>query len=282
MRKRTVYAGLKQRLGHGSPGAVIGVIALVLALSGGAYAASGALTGKQKKEVKSIAKQFAGQPGAPGATGPAGQGSPGPKGDTGPKGGPGTDGTDGVDGQSPKITFEGPTVCEPSGGVVYEVEGSGEEAEICNGEEGSPWTAGGTLPPGETERGTWSVSGDGSKVPAAISFPIQLAASIENPHILIKGGGLLPPECPGNINHPGAKPGVFCVFLGPSEGASEPHVSAPDGSGEGEEQLVSPPGAIIYWKLLDPEPGEGAQAYATGSYAVTGCDPTPGGPLSCP
>ncbi|MCW2987260.1 MAG: hypothetical protein JWM24_198, partial [Solirubrobacterales bacterium] len=54
---------LKRRLREpfGKAGLTVGVIALVMALVGGAYAA-GALTGKQKKEVEKIAKKFAGKP----------------------------------------------------------------------------------------------------------------------------------------------------------------------------------------------------------------------------
>ena len=43
----------------GTAGFVISIVALVAALGGGAYAASGGLTGKQKKEVEKIAKKYA-------------------------------------------------------------------------------------------------------------------------------------------------------------------------------------------------------------------------------
>ena len=44
----------------GKAGLTVAILALVLAMVGGAYA-SGALTGKQKKEVKKIAKKYAGE-----------------------------------------------------------------------------------------------------------------------------------------------------------------------------------------------------------------------------
>ena len=47
----------------GTAGLVVAIVALIAALAGGAYAASGGLTGKQKKEVTKIAKQNAGKPG---------------------------------------------------------------------------------------------------------------------------------------------------------------------------------------------------------------------------
>jgi hypothetical protein len=69
----------------GTAGFVISIIALVAALGGSAFAAKGALTHKQKKEVKKIAqteaKKFAGKPGPAGA-----KGDTGPKGDRGAKG----------------------------------------------------------------------------------------------------------------------------------------------------------------------------------------------------
>ncbi len=63
-----MYERFRKKL---SPTALtLSVIAVVLALAGGAFAAGGALTGKQKKEVKKIAKTFAGKPGPEGPAGP--------------------------------------------------------------------------------------------------------------------------------------------------------------------------------------------------------------------
>jgi len=52
---------LKSRLGANGPGITIAVIALVFALVGGAFAASGGLTSKQKKQVTAIAKKRSGK-----------------------------------------------------------------------------------------------------------------------------------------------------------------------------------------------------------------------------
>src|SRR6476659_5592650 len=101
----------------------VAIMAMVVALGGTALAASGALTGKQKKEVTKIAKKYAGKPGAPGATGPAGpQGPAGPKGDRGDKGEQGERGLEGP---------EGPQGPEGTTGFATE------------------------LPPGESETGVW-------------------------------------------------------------------------------------------------------------------------------
>src|SRR3954453_22689625 len=54
----------------GKAGLTVAILALVLAMVGGAWAAVG-LNGKQKKEVRKIAKTFAGKPGVAGQQGPA-------------------------------------------------------------------------------------------------------------------------------------------------------------------------------------------------------------------
>src|SRR5882724_10277399 len=126
----------RDRLGANGPGLTVAVIALIFALAGGAFAASGVLTGKQKKEVEKIAKKFAG---TPGATGPAGsQGSTGAKGD---KGDPGIQGPAGKSVKVTKITSGNPAACEERNGVLVKEESASTGIEVC---EGSPWTAGGT------------------------------------------------------------------------------------------------------------------------------------------
>jgi hypothetical protein len=73
----------------GKAGLIVGVIALVFAMLGGAYAAGG-LSKSQEKRVEKIAKKYGAK------TGPAGsQGSAGP---AGAKGDTGTNGKDGTNG----------------------------------------------------------------------------------------------------------------------------------------------------------------------------------------
>jgi hypothetical protein len=155
----------------GKAGLIIAVIALVFAMVGGAFAAKGALTGKQKKEVEKIAKKYAGKTGPAGPQGPAGT-----NGTNGKDGANGKDGTNGTNGKSVTTGNAALAECE-EGGITVEVEGTpATKKKVCNGEEGkegSPWTAGGTLPPEKTETGAW--------VP--ISFPIPLAAKIMDFHI---------------------------------------------------------------------------------------------------
>jgi hypothetical protein len=83
----------------GKAGTVIGIVALVFAMVGGAFAA-GTLTAKQKKEVEKIAKKYAGKSGAAGELGPVGQRGPvGPPG-LGTKGDQGIQGIQGIPGPS--------------------------------------------------------------------------------------------------------------------------------------------------------------------------------------
>ena len=196
----------------GTAGLVVAIVALVAALGGGAYAASNNGAGKATASAK--AKQ--GKQGKPGKTGPAGpqgpagpagaQGPAGPKGDTGAPGANGTNGTNGTDG------VEGP--------------------------EGSPWTAGGTLPPGATETGTWTLGfitegskptgpfSDGIRVP--ISFTIPLAEPLVEGQVhYIKANGkeyilnaseefeeIVSADCHGSAENPTADPGNLCVYTG--------------------------------------------------------------------
>jgi hypothetical protein len=152
----------------GTAGLVVAIVALAFAMLGGAYAAthsarqqkkgSAGLTSKQKREVKKLAMQFAGKPGAPGAQGP--QGSPGSNGSNGTNG---TDGSDGNNGASVILVNTSPAGC-PDGGFTYEIEGSEEEDEVCQGEEGEPGESpvgaaftGGTEPTGNPCAGAGGV-----------------------------------------------------------------------------------------------------------------------------
>jgi hypothetical protein len=185
----------------GKAGLTVAVIALVFAMLGGAYAATG-LNSKQKKEVKKIAKSFQG-------TGPAGAAGPaGAKGDTGAAGSNGQNGAPGKDGQgvtaNPLAPGEGPEGEECEEGGVELISVSGVDV-VCNGEEGaqgaqgatgaqgpegSPWTAGGTLPGGSTETGSFYTITTKAVGPnftgfAPISFLIPLAEALANTKVKV-------------------------------------------------------------------------------------------------
>jgi len=261
----SLYRRLHERFG--TVGLMLGVIALILALSGTALAAKGALTGKQKKEVKKIAKQFAGKPGAPGPAGPAGaQGPTGPKGDKGDtgekgeKGSTGETGAGGVAGKSIVAETEPAGTNCAQGGSSFHQQGSATKTYACNG---SPWTAGGTLPVGKTETGSYTVTSEaGTGVVAGfalgnITFTIPLAAELDASHVILSTGSN--PTCTGTELHPTAPSGFLCVYE-----SSKSSMGAGEIFTAGLTNGANTTGALIGY------PPTAAEAFAIGSWAVTG------------
>jgi hypothetical protein len=161
----------------GTAGFAIAIVALVAALTGTAIAALPGLNSKQKKEVKKIAKSFAGTPGPAGAPGPAGsQGAPGDRGATGPEGPQGEEGATGPTGPA------GPTET--------------------------------TLPAGETLTGIWSFSSPGTIGEFLnISFPLRVTPEIDNDHVIFLAPGEEDAtQCPGEVAEPKAAPGYLCIY----------------------------------------------------------------------
>jgi hypothetical protein len=166
---------------------IIAVLALVFAMSGGAYAASKVLITSTRqispKVLKSL-KGANGQNGVNGAAGPAGaNGQQGPVGPQGPTGAPGPKGENGAPG--------------------------------AKGENG---TTGFTemLPSGKTLTGDWSLAEHvpagslGGIVVSSVSFGIPLK---EAPlPVYIRAKEETPAGCTGNVEDPGAGKGHLCVF----------------------------------------------------------------------
>jgi len=189
----------------GTAGLMVACIALVLALVTGAYAAGGGLSGKQKKEVKNIAKSEAKKYAN---SNPGAEGKQGPKGDPGPKGEPGAQGDPGVDGkQGPK----------------------GDQGEP--GEAGACSIANPTcnLPPGATLTGNWGfiaparATGDSGDEVATVSIDYSLRIpkfSFNPPETkwvgqsewLDTGETYDTTHCPGDYKHPEANPGFLCIY----------------------------------------------------------------------
>jgi hypothetical protein len=300
-----MYRRLHERFG--TAGIVVAVIALVAALGGTALAASGTLTGKQKKEVEKIAKKYAGKPGAPGAAGA--NGTNGANGKDGAPGSPGSAGSPGKDGKS--VALSNSAGFCGAGGISVEVEGTpASKKEICNGEpgeEGSPWTDGGTLPPGATETGSWVVTGQqGTRVTAPISLPIPMALALDEFNISIGTGRerkeqenetgepatetAFEEKCGSSfrsvsfpVNQPTAdKAGHLCVYLPNGAAVNRLEHAALD-SPRGSAGLgVS--GGYLDLGLAPPEEGEAESITVSGSFAVKGCglDLPEGDPLKCP
>jgi hypothetical protein len=258
----------------GIPG-VISVIALVFAMFGGAYAASSSNGGG----AAASAKAKRGPRGPRGPAGPAGPqgpaGPPGAKGDTGAAGANGSNGSPGADGKSVAVTEieAGEPECEQRGGAEVKPEGAGSGVEVCNGEAGSPWAAGGTLPPGSTETGAWGL-GPAVEAPASefylpISFPIPLAADIPEADVQINPVGFkgaAGSDCPGEATSPQAKSGHLCIYTASISGSGEDAVVfAVIKPGE---PAGAPLGASSAGALLDTAALPGADIY--GTWALTG------------
>jgi hypothetical protein len=230
---------------------VIAVLAMVMSLTGGALAAKYVITSTKqiKPSVLKALKGKRGPAGPPGALGPAG-----PTGATGPQGAKGDAGPEGAAGQGVATkSFAGSkgTCVKEQGGV--EVQSASATTFVCNGE---PWTAGGTLPSGQTETGAWSLgviqsSGyppltgiEGILVP--VSFPIPLDEALDGSGCVLNGAEtelegpchvhfidetgeevmlnnlgvakqITPVNCGGSASEPLADQGHLCVYAQQTE-----------------------------------------------------------------
>jgi Collagen triple helix repeat (20 copies) len=205
-------------------------IALVFAMSGGALAASRYLITSTKQISPKVLRSLTGKAGAAGpagVTGPAGapglqgsQGPVGPAGSQGLEGKAGANGVDGAPGTSVTSAVAGQGECEAGGVKLTSVTGT---SSVCNGKEGSPWTAGGTLPAGKTETGSWSLVGlvtlanngqleeeEEERRGVPISFTLPVEPTVK-PVFLAEGQGKTT-ECPGTSEKPEAKAGFLCVY----------------------------------------------------------------------
>jgi hypothetical protein len=224
----------------GTVGMILSVVAIVLALAGGAIAASSGKPGPR------------GPRGKTGKTGPQGpQGLPGVAGANGTNG---KDGANGKDGVSPTgtaftgnangcteggVKFEGANTtvaCNgvkgvngnpgtsvtntalnsgdahcPQGGAELKV-GAGTPTYACNGQTGFT----DTLPKGKTETGLWGVTiPTAGFVTVPVSLNIPLATKIDEHKIIF-----IPPgeeeefeaECPGTVQKPAAAEGFACFY----------------------------------------------------------------------
>jgi hypothetical protein len=230
-------------------------VALVFAMSGGAYAAGKFLITSTKQIKPSVLASLKGKAGATGPAGAAGATGPaGPAGAAGPQGPAGTAGAKGETGAEGK---EGKVGKEGKAGIA-----------------GQPWSVGGTLPAGKTETGTWSF-GEAPKevaelfIPVA-SFPIELAASLGEGHahyineskmeVDPEGKEVTSTACTGNVNAPTAEPGNLCVYTLVSIGSTI--TSASIYGKEGIPGTVGKTGAVMGVAVK-------ASAFGYGTWAVT-------------
>lgn len=275
----------------GVAGLVVGVAALVMALVGGAYAAGGGLSGKQKKEVQKISKKFAGQAGAQGAAGAAGK-----DGAKGAAGKDGANGTNGKDGASVKVTAATALQCEERGGAIVEAGGNPSSAqEVCVGKKGDPgvpgqpWTPDNNLPKGAALTGVWAFSGNLQKITtevegvkeevtvgvseinAPLSFPVKLSAPLEETKVHFQyepnfgdfdEGGLEVIGCEGSNALPSAPEGHLCVY---SVGSELENATFADIRRSGGGIVGAGRAGAVMRVILN-----GGPSTATGTWAVTG------------
>jgi hypothetical protein len=199
----------------------VAVLALVFAMSGGAFAAGRYLITSTRQISPKVLRALQGKAGgvgvagAQGAAGPAGPA--GPQGSAGAAGGKGEAGAAGTSVTSVALAAKN-AHCKEGGSEFKAAAGT---TYACNGEKGKEGTFGGsTLPEGKTLTGVWGGSGYGEAgfpnegtgyATAAVSFALPLAA--EPAAHFIKGGEAPPAQCPGTATAPAAAPGNLCVFV---------------------------------------------------------------------
>jgi hypothetical protein len=192
-------------------------LALVFAISGGAYAAGKYLITSTKQISPKVLKSLQGKVGANGSPGPAGPA--GPQGPAGSQGVAGSKGETGVAGTSVASTESKAKIgpCKEGGS---EFKASSGTTYACNGEKGKEGTFGGSaLPEGKTLTGYWGASGygetgaeEGTPGYASTAVNFALPLSVTPTAHFIKAGETPPSQCPGTAEAPAATPGNLCVF----------------------------------------------------------------------
>ena len=192
-----MFSRIRNRMTYAN---VVMTLALVFAMTGGAYAAKHYLITSTKQISPKVLKALKGKPGPAGAPGTAGKdGAQGPQ---GPQG----------EGKAGAVGNTGPQGTTGSAGAT--------------GATGSTGATGpqGPLQSGKSETGQWGVAqemtGSNDIVRFGISFPIPLAAALDSSHVHYiaenEGKGEskanLPTGCSGNFEKPEAASGNLCVF----------------------------------------------------------------------
>jgi hypothetical protein len=211
---------------HLSYANVVATLALVLAMGGGALAATHYLITSTKQISPHVLSQLRGRRGPAGKTGKRGpQGKPGgprgPRGREGPIGVPGLMGVQGV---------EGP-----------------EGHKGVRGEKGDPGaSAYAPLPPGQSESGLYSVNVGASPAKVefdSISFPVVLGSSLPRSNIEFVPAGAAKPHCEKVGS---AARGYLCIYSNFNFGA---------------EEGILPEPVFLNIEALKPEEGSGAHGF---------------------
>jgi|ERR1700722_13775699 len=268
-----MFSAIRKRM-HLTPSTVIATLALVFAMSGGAYAAGKYVITSTKQISPKVLKALTGKTGANGATGATG--ATGPSGPGGPQGPPGNAGAAGAAGQSVTGATASSKEC-PAGGVTY-TSASGANA-VCSGKNGTTGFTE-TLPPGKTEKGNWAAAGApapfgffGQGLLAPISFVIPLAVAPQPIVIGIEEGegetkeaeAIKNGECTGTVATPGAGGGKLCVFVQANNLTSNLALALIYDTGSGSGGAANTAGATVFAKAEDVT----KPLSAAGTWAVT-------------
>lgn len=265
---------------HLNPATAIALLALIFAITGVSFAATGGGNGAGNKNNNSSlvasaskSKGAKGPRGARGPTGPAGKnGTNGLNGTPGAQGPAGSTGPTGPEGKQGKEGKEGKGKLGPEG----------EQGE--QGAEGSPWPGGGILAKGATETGAWSVtvqpSEEEERMYVSFSFPVRLGEALAAGHGLYvtleqqkgENGAKAPEQCKGTAAAPTAAEGYFCIYEGAFTGKATrvpelQNIFRTEGVGN-EAEGVGVSGSIAYVPYPEGEIESHPRALY-GSWAVT-------------
>jgi hypothetical protein len=188
---------------HMTPATVIASLALVFAMTGGAYAAGKYLITSTKQISPKVLRSLKGASGARGPAGPAGPagaagaaGSAGNTGAAGAKGENGAPGAKGENGAPGAPGKEGPT--------------------------GQPWVPDNTLPSGAEETGVWGMTkltanpgAGGVQIPISFTIPLPTPLGETQVHLIEEGETGTPGAgCGGGTaEDPTAEAGNLCVYI---------------------------------------------------------------------
>jgi hypothetical protein len=243
IRKRLTYANVAMTL------------ALVFAMSGGAYAASKYLITSTKQISPKVLKALKGANGKTGAAGA--NGANGAQGTAGANGKDGTTGTNGKDGVSVASSSEPKGANCAEGGSKFSAANGTTYA--CNGKNGTTGFTE-TLPSEKTETGAWALSPSAEgKAWLAISFDIPLANPLDTGHVHFVEASGDGTTCPGTVSHPKAEPGNLCVYK----------ILLLNMTFESIDGVDTNPGASTIGALLPFEAAATGQRVGLGSWAVT-------------